>query len=715
MYMLNKYFVPSYFPDEVNNALRLPLDSNDHKEQSILRAFSWLGIIEFCDMEIVRGECTLERNIKFIMDILDLIYSVKGFNNTEELKQQFTKDHNFINHICHNKDSVLANDMKLFSNEMSSKFKRKKLPDAASFKTDVEKANLHIQRYQDIIEELQTNIDEQHRGQSVVLNEQTLHTGGNYYIMSNLSVEHNEKIQLLGEAIGRFSTLVDQFMHVYHEEFTQWINPKPVEEKSQLEELSVSIPEVLTTLETEKLLLMNIKVIRYELHHQTDDSKPFVLYTIQIENRRKRKQLGVSSSHLENAELSGDVVPLNYSSPFDREYKYSYVEEFDDDGISTSSHSETTSNGGGGGASPNQHHHHHHHHNHNNQHHHESPRETCGFMNHSDWTVTKRYSELYDYHQRFIEITTTTTTSLQNSKDMKSLFPKKLIIGNLKKENIEKRVEQFNEYFKKMVDIILKEDNSELQKLVTHFFSAKPPLVLSESNPSKHPNKNIDWMIHKPNSRNNWFFSAPLGFEKFSTSFDRRAEYISPIFQNISIETLINLWEKFISKLEKVELVDSNHDICLYTYMQKASFINDFITVQFVQEIPPKSPETNTETTAEVTSPNKNEELDDTLSNMSPPNFESNVGDILKRFSIRRTTDFDIRDLLSDTSNNLYDDTQSTEEVRKPKFSIVIYSRSKFDLKDTNEKRVKSWLNDFKKFVLTQAPTVQLCNSFQWE
>ena len=33
MYMLNKYFVPSYFPDEVNNALRLPLDSNDHKEQ----------------------------------------------------------------------------------------------------------------------------------------------------------------------------------------------------------------------------------------------------------------------------------------------------------------------------------------------------------------------------------------------------------------------------------------------------------------------------------------------------------------------------------------------------------------------------------------------------------------------------------------------------------------------------------------------------------
>ena len=33
MYLLNKYFVPNYFPDEVNNALRLPLDSNDHKEQ----------------------------------------------------------------------------------------------------------------------------------------------------------------------------------------------------------------------------------------------------------------------------------------------------------------------------------------------------------------------------------------------------------------------------------------------------------------------------------------------------------------------------------------------------------------------------------------------------------------------------------------------------------------------------------------------------------
>ena len=45
MYLLNTYFVPGgYFTDEINHLLRLPLDSNDHKEQGTLLA---VGLYKF--------------------------------------------------------------------------------------------------------------------------------------------------------------------------------------------------------------------------------------------------------------------------------------------------------------------------------------------------------------------------------------------------------------------------------------------------------------------------------------------------------------------------------------------------------------------------------------------------------------------------------------------------------------------------------------------
>ncbi|KAG2387287.1 hypothetical protein C9374_001619 [Naegleria lovaniensis] len=250
MYLLNRYFLPAgYFSDDINHMLRLPLDSNDHKEQAILQACSWLGIVEGCDLNLVRGSecCTRERNIKFINDLLELVETVKEYR-PEETKQQFANDFNFINHVCHNMNAVLVNDVKLFSNDMTSKFKKKKLPDIQSFQKDVEKANTHITRYQEIIEDLQSRINEQNKGIHVDMNQNPW--DGNYFCMSNLSQEHLEKIKQVGEAVQQFSTLVDDFIRVFKEEFAQWvINNKPQEELSPLENVTLKITDSLTHLE----------------------------------------------------------------------------------------------------------------------------------------------------------------------------------------------------------------------------------------------------------------------------------------------------------------------------------------------------------------------------------------------------------------------------------------------------------------------------------
>jgi len=168
---------------------------------------------------------------------------------TSDLKQQFQKDCHFINSVAFNSDAVLSNDLKLFSNDMASKFKKKKLPDTASFQKDVERANQHIQRYQEVIQDLQSRICEQNRGISVELDEQSVTKLGNYYSLSNLQQEHVQKIQQVGEGINRFYELVSKFYTIYQEELAPWITAKPLEDKSSLEILSTEIPKSLNMLE----------------------------------------------------------------------------------------------------------------------------------------------------------------------------------------------------------------------------------------------------------------------------------------------------------------------------------------------------------------------------------------------------------------------------------------------------------------------------------
>ena len=144
-------------------------------------------------------------------------------------------------------NAVLVNDLKLFSNDMISKFRKKKLPDIQSFQKDVEKANTHITRYQEIIEDLQNRINEQNKGIHVDMNQNLW--DGNYFCMSNLSQEHLEKIRQVGEAVNKFSELVQDFIRVFKEEFAQWVINKPQEELSPLENVTLKITDAFSRLE----------------------------------------------------------------------------------------------------------------------------------------------------------------------------------------------------------------------------------------------------------------------------------------------------------------------------------------------------------------------------------------------------------------------------------------------------------------------------------
>lgn len=408
------------------------------------------------------------------------------------------------------------------------------------------------------------------------------------------------------------------------------------------------------------------------------------------------------------------------TTPFDREYQYSHFEEFDDDIMTTSTASTRASSSSSSSSSMID----------ENQSSHtfaaliESASESsannasvnsfssmyslASFYRHldtGDCIIAKRYSEILEFHQRFVEL------SPDFAREFKPLFPKKLIMGNLKKENIEKRVSQLNEYFEKMVQIIDIEmrSNTKLQKLVSHFFMNKP-VVLSTNNPTKNQNRNVDWMLHKaPKIRNNWFFSAPIEFERFNRTFDRRTEFISPIFQGISIGQLLTVWENFISKQEKLELLDCNTEFHLFTYRQATSLIYDYITVQFVQDKQmPLSPvsideKSSPKVNGQETTP-KEEDDGDNLSDITPPSFSDDVVNILRRYSIRKSTAIPYSPQTNSSSISTMSDTT--------KFSLLVYSRSFIDFSDTHEKRVKTWLVEFRNMVIKEYSNVRFANTF---
>ena len=420
---------------------------------------------------------------------------------------------------------------------------------------------------------------------------------------------------------------------------------------------------------------MKIKIQSYEISKESSDNKTFVLYSIRVENYVKRSN-----------NLSEQTNKL--SSPFDREYQYSFFEEFDQ------SDSDCNSSG----------------HHHDESLEDDSGDHTSAVLENGDWTITKRYSELHEFHQRLIELT--------QSKTLKALFPKKLIIGNFKVENIEKRITQINEYFVKMIELVeSKTSDEKIQKLISHFFSSKQQLLLSPNNPTKNQYKNVDWILHKP-SGTNWFFSAPIGFEKFSNTFHEKAAYISPIFQNVKIEQLIAVWEKFIEQQKGVDIVDSNDNFYLYTYRQKNSLFSDFVTVQFVQDHEVVIEEEQKKIEEE-------EEDEDQVSfSISPPNFDESVANILRRFSIRRSVDsIDVYNnasgIMPSSSLTIMRDDESQPSVDTTvtdvKYSIVIYSRSKIGFSDSNEKRVKLWLDQFKGLVLSTCDSVRIADSFAWK
>ncbi|KAG2387286.1 hypothetical protein C9374_001618 [Naegleria lovaniensis] len=517
---------------------------------------------------------------------------------------------------------------------------------------------------------------------------------------------------------------------------------------------------------------MFIKIIQYQVvdGSQSGDKKPFVLYTIQVFSNHQAKEFSdkpaalvnknhdvqnlimmvhsseealIPSVHAPNddcntsASNKDHLEIINMSSgqhnevtvtskkkgtlatPFDREYQYSHFEEFDDDNMtntastpasssSSSSLNENQSNGHtfaalieSGSESFNSS-------NHGNITASSSMNSIASFYRHldsGDCIIAKRYSEILEFHQRFIEL------SPDFARELKPFFPKKLIMGNLKKENIEKRVSQLNEYFEKMVQILDIEirSNTKLQKLVSHFFLDKP-VVLSTSNPTKNQHRNVDWMLHKaPKIRNNWFFSAPNGFERFNKTFDRRTEFISPIFQGVSIEQLLTTWEIFISKQEKVELLDSNTEFYLFTYRQATSLIYDYITVQFVQD---KQTMPSPATIDEKSSPavneqeiaNQDERDADNLSDITPPSFGDDVVDILRRYSIRKST--------APTNSPKANSSSISTMTNVTKFSMLVYSRSAIDFSDTHEKRVKTWLVEFRNMMIKEFSNVRFANTF---
>ncbi|KAL9645703.1 hypothetical protein ABK040_003435 [Willaertia magna] len=243
-FILRKYLL-FVLPEDCSNYVTRPFDSNDQREQVLVKCFNWLGLIEFDDLEIIQGNCTVERNLRFLRQLLDLVESVTD-NYQFTMKQQLQKDCNFVSYLTYNTNEILKPDLALFSQDLSSKFKKRKVPEYHTFIKDVEKANQHIQKYKEIINDLNCKIKEQNGGEEIQINNNN--TKGNYYSLVNLSEEHILKIKRLGEGLSKLQLLTQQFTKIYNEEISSWIKEIPEGEFS-LGKMSTDVFELFNHIE----------------------------------------------------------------------------------------------------------------------------------------------------------------------------------------------------------------------------------------------------------------------------------------------------------------------------------------------------------------------------------------------------------------------------------------------------------------------------------